>query len=83
MWIDLHSPPYCRKGRHGDEQPLGRLFHGSGPDVFFGLGTVPALFLVAKLADLSWLKARDIIYKFGSIFMVLTGIYFVIRGIRF
>ena len=63
--------------------PWEGFFMGVGLMFFFGLGTVPALFLVAKLADLSWLKARDIIYKFGSIFMVLTGIYFVIRGIRF
>jgi sulfite exporter TauE/SafE len=63
--------------------PWEGFFMGVGLMFFFGLGTVPALFLVAKLADLSWLKARDIIYKIGSIFMVLTGIYFVIRGIRF
>ena len=63
--------------------PWEGFFMGVGLMFFFGLGTVPALFLVAKLADLSWLKARDIIYKIGSIFMVLTGIYFVIRGIHF
>jgi hypothetical protein len=63
--------------------PWEGFFMGVGLMFFFGLGTVPALFLVAKLADLSWLKSREIIYKIGSIFMVLTGIYFVIRGIRF
>jgi sulfite exporter TauE/SafE len=49
----------------------------------FGLGTVPSLFLIAKLTDLGWLKRRDVIYKISSVLMVIVGIYFVIRAIRF
>jgi sulfite exporter TauE/SafE len=49
----------------------------------FGLGTVPALFLVAKLADMGWLKSRDIIYKVGAVLIILVGIFFIIKAIRY
>jgi sulfite exporter TauE/SafE len=47
----------------------------------FGIGTIPALFLVAKLVDLGWLKKREIIYRIGTILMIFVGLYFVISGI--
>ena len=49
----------------------------------FGLGTVPSLILVAKLAGLGWLKRRDAIYKASAILMVTVGIYFVIKAIKY
>jgi hypothetical protein len=56
---------------------------GMGLMAAFGLGTVPALFLVAKLADLGWIKSRAIIYKVGAVLMIIVGIIFVIQAIRF
>jgi len=55
---------------------------GMGLMAAFGFGTVPALFLIAKLADLSWFKSRAIIYKVGAVFMIIIGIIFVIKAIR-
>jgi hypothetical protein len=49
----------------------------------FGVGTVPALFLVAKLADMGWLKSRAIIYKAGAVLMIGVGIIFILRAVRF
>jgi sulfite exporter TauE/SafE len=49
----------------------------------FGFGTVPALFLVAKLADLGWLKSRANIYKAGAVLMIIVGLIFVIKAIRY
>jgi sulfite exporter TauE/SafE len=49
----------------------------------FGLGTVPALFLVAKLADMGWLKSRAVIYKIGAILMIIVGLIFIIKAVRF
>jgi hypothetical protein len=49
----------------------------------FGMGTVPALFLVAKLADMGWLKSRAIIYKVGAVLMILVGIFFIIKALRY
>ena len=49
----------------------------------FGLGTVPALFLVGRLADAGWLKFRHKIYKLGSLMMVGLGVYFIVSAIRY
>ena len=59
------------------------IFAGMGLMAAFGIGTVPALFLVAKLADLGWLKSRDIIYKIGAVLMIIAGIIFIVKAIRF
>ena len=56
---------------------------GMGLMAAFGLGTVPALFLVAKLADMGWLKSRVMIYKIGAVLMIIVGLIFVIKAMRF
>jgi sulfite exporter TauE/SafE len=56
---------------------------GMGLMLAFGIGTVPALFLVAKLTDLGWLKKREIIYRISAVLMIVVGIYFVVKGIRY
>jgi len=56
---------------------------GMGLMAAFGLGTVPALFLVAKLADMGWLKSRTIIYKIGAVLMIIVGFIFIIKAIRY
>jgi sulfite exporter TauE/SafE len=63
--------------------PLEGIFIGAGLMVAFGIGTAPALLIVAKLAGLGWLKSRTIIYKIGAVLMMLGGIYFIIRGIKY
>ena len=47
----------------------------------FGVGTIPALFVVAKLVDMGWLKKRQIIYRIGTILMIFVGLYFIVQGI--
>jgi sulfite exporter TauE/SafE len=63
------------------------VYHGVSAGIglmgAFGMGTVPALFLVAKLADMGWLKSRAIIYKVGAVLMILVGIFFIIKAIRY
>ena len=49
----------------------------------FGLGTVPALLMVARLASFGWLRARGVIYRAGAVIMVVMGVYFVVRGVRY
>ncbi|MFC1816914.1 sulfite exporter TauE/SafE family protein [Thermodesulfobacteriota bacterium] len=56
---------------------------GAGLMLVFGLGTIPPLILVAKLADLGWLKSRQLIYTFGSVLMIVVGLSFVFKGIRY
>ena len=56
---------------------------GMGIMLTFGLGTIPALLLVAKLADLGWVRSRQVIYKIGSVLMVIVGVYFLVKGIQY
>ena len=56
---------------------------GMGMMVVFGMGTLPSLLLVGKLSSLGWIRSRHLIYKAGSMLMVLAGIYFIIQGIRY
>ena len=72
----------ARAGMEAQSALRGSLI-GSGLMLSFGLGTVPSLLLVAKLADLGWLRRREIIYKISSVLMIVVGIYFVIRAIRY
>jgi len=51
--------------------------------LLFGIGTIPALFLVAKLVDLGWLKKRALVYRLGAVLMIGVGVYFVVKGIRY
>lgn len=63
--------------------PVSAVIKGMGVMLCFGLGTVPALFLVAKLADMGWLKKRELIYRIGAVLMVVVGVYFIIKGIQY
>ncbi|MCU0594909.1 MAG: sulfite exporter TauE/SafE family protein [Desulfobacterota bacterium] len=67
----------------GAASALDGFFSGMGLMVAFGIGTVPALLLVGKLAGFGWLKSRSLIYKISSALMVLVGVYFIIQGIRY
>jgi sulfite exporter TauE/SafE len=59
------------------------FFSGMGLMLAFGVGTVPAIAIVAKLADLGWLKSRKMIYQISAVLMVAVGIYFITKGIRY
>jgi sulfite exporter TauE/SafE len=72
----------ARTGMEGNTIYHG-LLTGMGLMAAFGLGTVPALLLVAKLADLRWLKSRAIIYRLGAVLMIIVGALFVLKGIRY
>lgn len=56
---------------------------GMGMMLVFGIGTLPSLLIVGRLSSLRWIRPRRLIYKAGSMLMVLAGIYFIIQGIRY
>ena len=56
---------------------------GAGIMFSFGLGTIPSLLFVGKLANLGWLKRRERVYRVSSILMIGAGIYFIVLGIRY
>lgn len=49
----------------------------------FGLGTVPALLAVGKLAGMKWLTRRNLIYKIGAITMIAVGVYFIVQALQY
>lgn len=59
------------------------IFSGIGLMVAFGLGTVPALFLVTKIADWGIAKYQQAIYRVGSLLMIALGIYFIVNAINY
>jgi uncharacterized protein len=63
--------------------PVAGALSGASIMACFGLGTIPSLLLVAKLADLGWFTARQVLYRIGGFLMILVGIYFVYKGIRY
>ena len=62
---------------------LSGTLSGMGLMAAFGIGTAPALLLVAKLVGFGWLRKREIVYKIGAVMMILMGVYFLIKGIRY
>jgi hypothetical protein len=60
---------------------LESIIKGMAVMMSFGIGTIPALFIVAKLVDMGWLKKRQIIYRIGTILMIMVGLYFIVQGI--
>jgi sulfite exporter TauE/SafE len=49
----------------------------------FGLGTVPALFIVGKAANSGWMKYRTRFNKAGAVFMIVLGGYYVWGAFRY
>jgi sulfite exporter TauE/SafE len=72
----------ARAGMDADSVYYGMLA-GMGLMAAFGMGTLPALLLVAKLADMGWLKSRGMIYKAGAFLMIGIGIIFIIKAVRY
>ncbi len=56
---------------------------GMGVMFCFRIGTVPTLFIIAKLVDMGWLKNRQIIYRVGTVLMLIVGVYFIYQGLIF
>lgn len=63
--------------------PLQGMALGFGLMAAFGLGTVPALLLLAQLAGTGLLRLRDRVYKLSALLMVLVGVYFLIKGVLY
>ena len=51
--------------------------------LLFGLGTAPAMLIVGGLANTNWVKSKILFERIGAILMILIGIYFTYKGLRF
>lgn len=72
----------ARSGMDAPDMVTG-FANGMGLMLAFGIGTIPALFLVGKLAGTVRFEHRQIIYKLSSVIMMGVGIYFIVKGIRY
>lgn len=62
---------------------LSGVLSGAGLMFCFGIGTIPALFLVSRITDLRWLRHREKVYQVGAVLMMVVGGYFVLKGLLF
>jgi sulfite exporter TauE/SafE len=62
--------------------PIDGLLSGLSLMVAFGLGTVPALLLVSRMAALGWVKARKRFCRATALLTIGVGLYFLVRGLR-
>jgi sulfite exporter TauE/SafE len=72
----------ARAGMESGE-PLQGMFTGLWLMMAFGLGTVPALLLLGRIAGLGWLTRREAIYRLSSMLMIALGVYFVVKAMLF
>lgn len=63
------------------EQAVSAFIQGAILMLAFGLGTMPSLFIIGKLAGTGWIHKKDWIYKIAAIIMISLGLYYVVRGI--
>jgi sulfite exporter TauE/SafE len=66
----------------GMNAPVHGVLAGLSLMVAFGLGTVPALFLVSRMAVLGWLRAGKRFYRATAILTIGIGLYFLVRGLQ-
>ncbi|MFH0729957.1 MAG: sulfite exporter TauE/SafE family protein [Pseudomonadota bacterium] len=71
----------ARSGMEAKTHGSGALW-GMGLMLAFGIGTIPAMLLVARLAGMGWLSYRHHIYRISAILMILLGGYFAVKAIR-
>jgi uncharacterized protein len=62
--------------------PIRGFLTGLSLMLAFGLGTVPALFLVSRMAVLGWIQARKFLCRATAVLTIGVGLYFLIRGLR-
>jgi uncharacterized protein len=62
---------------------LHGMFTGMALMAAFGLGTMPALFIVGKAANSGWMKFRTKFNKAGAVLMVALGMYYILEALRY
>lgn len=62
--------------------PAAGFFTGAAAMAAFGLGTFPALILVARMSSVRWIRSRSLIYQAGAVIIIVFGAVFIHQGIR-
>jgi sulfite exporter TauE/SafE len=65
-----------------ETHPAAGFLTGALAMAAFGLGTSPALILVARMSGVRWIRARALIYRAGAVVVIVFGAVFVCQGLR-
>ena len=60
--------------------PFAGMMQGALMMMLFGIGTVPAMLLVGKVVNTISNSMRKRFYRVASIIMIVTGVWFVVKG---
>ncbi len=60
--------------------PFAGMMQGSLMMMLFGIGTAPAMLLVGKVVNTISNSMRKRFYRVASIIMIVTGVWFVVKG---
>jgi sulfite exporter TauE/SafE len=67
----------------GASHILHGVFTGMALMAAFGLGTMPALFIVGRAANSGWMKFRSKFNKAGAVLMIALGMYYILEALRY
>ncbi len=59
----------------------GSAVGGMATMLAFGLGTIPALFVLGLSANLITVRFRNIVFKIAAVFVILFGLFTVLKGV--
>lgn len=65
-----------------DTTPATGFLMGASAMAAYGLGTFPALILVARMSNVRWIRSRALIYRAGAAIIIVFGAVFVHQGFR-
>jgi len=65
-----------------DTSPATAILTGAAAMAAYGLGTFPALIIVARMSGLRWIRSRALVYRAGAVIIIVFGAAFVHQGFR-
>ncbi len=63
-------------------RPAEGFLAGAAAMAAFGLGTFPALILVARMSSMHWVRSRALVYRAGAAIIIVFGGVFIYQGLR-
>lgn len=60
---------------------VGTIYGGMATMLFFGLGTIPALFILGISANLITVRFRKKVFRIAAVFVLLFGIFTITKGV--
>ncbi|WP_373499308.1 sulfite exporter TauE/SafE family protein [Desulfococcus sp.] len=64
-----------------ETHPAAGFLTGALAMAAFGLGTFPALMLVARMSSVRWIRSRALVYRAAAMIVIVFGAVFVYQGL--